>query len=227
MADFAERFTDPALVARYAEGPPRFMPGYADVQTMTGVLLAERAGPEAEILVIGAGGGLEMKRLAAIQPGWSLTGVDPAPAMLALARTVLGEEGARVRLIEGVIDDAPPGPFGGACALLTLHFLGQAERARTLAEIRRRLMPGAAFVAAHLSIPQEPAARARWLDRYAAFAAAQGAEPELIAQARAGMDDTVDLLDPATDEKLLREAGFADIAPFYAGFTWRGWVGYA
>jgi len=35
------------------------------------------------------------------------------------------------------------------------------------------------------------------------------------------------LLDPEHDAQLLSEAGFRDVAMFYAAFTWRGWVGYA
>ena len=32
-------------------------------------------------------------------------------------------------------------------------------------------------------------------------------------------------LSPEQDEALLREAGFTDVRLFYAGFTFRGWVG--
>ena len=42
---------------------------------------------------------------------------------------------------------------------------------------RRRLRPGAPFVAAHLSFPQAPGERERWLGRYAAFVASSGVEP--------------------------------------------------
>lgn len=34
------------------------------------------------------------------------------------------------------------------------------------------------------------------------------------------------LLSPEQDEAILRDAGFADVTLFYAGFTFRGWVGY-
>jgi tRNA (cmo5U34)-methyltransferase len=53
-------FTDKEAVARYAEGPPRQVPGFADLQRMAMLLLAEKAPPAAEILVLGAGGGLEL-----------------------------------------------------------------------------------------------------------------------------------------------------------------------
>ena len=37
-------FSDPAAVARYAEGPLRFVPAFHDLQRMAALLLAERAG---------------------------------------------------------------------------------------------------------------------------------------------------------------------------------------
>ncbi len=223
---FLDRFADPEAVANYAENPPRYVPGFADLHRMTGVLLAEQVPDDAHILVLGAGGGLELKALASDYPGWRFTGVDPAGAMLGLAARTLGREAQRAELIEGYIDDAPPGPFDGAVCLLTLHFLDAGERTRTAAAIRQRLRPGAPFVAAHGSFPQD-ASRERWLDRYAAFAIASGAVPEQAHGARDAVSKAVNMLSPEQDEAVLRAAGFRDVTSFYAAFTWRGWVGYA
>ncbi len=219
-------FSDPAAVARYVEGPPRFVPGFADMQRMSGILLAERAPENARVLVLGAGGGLELKAFATAQPGWSFDGVDPAGEMLKLAARTLGPLASRARLHQGYIDDAPEGPFDAAACLLTLHFLDTAERLRTLSEIHRRLKPGAPFVAAHSSFPQDEG-RAQWLSRYAAFAIASGADPVQVGGARAAVDAHLNMLSPEQDEAVLREAGFSDVSLFYAAFTWRGWVAYA
>jgi tRNA (cmo5U34)-methyltransferase len=224
---FVAAFSDPAAVARYAEGPPRFVPGFTDLHRMTGILLAERAAPDARVLVLGAGGGLELKALAEARPGWHFVGVDPAAAMLQQAERTLGALNARVQLQQGYIDDAPDGPFDAATCLLTLHFLAADERRRTAAEIHRRLKPGAPFVAAHSSFPQAASGRARWLSRYAAFAVASGADPDLTEKARGAVEAHLSLLDPEQDAQVLREAGFRDVELFYAAFTWRGWVGYA
>jgi tRNA (cmo5U34)-methyltransferase len=55
-----------------------------------------------------------------------------------------------------------------------LHFLSHDERLHTLTERARRLKPGAPLVVAHHSFPQSEHEKARWLDRYAAFAVASG-----------------------------------------------------
>lgn len=224
---FLDSFKDPAAVARYTEGPRRFVPGLDGLHRMTGLLLAERVPDDAHILVLGAGGGSEMKAMAEAHPGWHFTGVDPAGPMLDLAAEVLGPDAHRAELIEGYIDDAPAGPFDGATCLLTLHFLAVEERIRTATEIAKRLKPGAPFVAAHGSFPQEAGTRDRWLDRYAAFAIASGGDPEQVAKGREVVATHVAMLSPEADEDVLRAAGFHDVEQFYAAFTWRGWVGYA
>jgi tRNA (cmo5U34)-methyltransferase len=224
---FLRGFSDPEAVARYMDGPRRFVPGLADLHRMTAILLGERAPPDAKVLVLGAGGGLELKALAEAHPGWTFVGVDPAKPMLDLAAKTLGSLASRVEFVEGYIDDAPEGPFDAATCLLTLHFLDDAERRRTAGEIQRRLIPEAPFVAAHTSFPQASDERAVWLSRYAAFAVASGAEPEMVNKARGAVDSMLNMLNPQEDEAVLRAAGFANVSLFYAAFTWRGWIAHA
>jgi tRNA (cmo5U34)-methyltransferase len=219
----SEMFADPASVARYAEDTPRKVPGFADLQRMASLLLAEHAPEAADILVLGAGGGLELKAFAGAWPRWSFTGVDPSAAMLGLARDVLGPLAPKVRFVQGFIEDAPPGPFDGATCLLTLHFLPKPERLRTLRELRRRLKPRATLVVAHHSRPRDGALE-RWLARSVMFANASGADPARVAASAAAMAQRLPLLSTEEDEALLEEAGFSDVALFYAGFTFRGWV---
>jgi len=222
-----DRFSDPQAVARYAEGPPRLVPGFDGLQRMAGVLLAERAPDDARVLVLGAGGGLELRAFAQARPGWTFDGADPAAEMLKLAERTLGPLVARARLHHGYIDDAPAGPFDAATCLLTLHFVALEARRQAAAEVRRRLKPGAPFVVAHLSVPQGAGERALWLSRYAAFAVASGVAPEQAAHARATVDAQLTILTPEQDEAILREAGFSDVGLFYAGLAFRGWVAYA
>ena len=96
---FLDMFSDPERIAHYADGPRRFTPGLNAVHRMTAILLAEQAPADAHVLVLGAGGGLELAALAQAQGGWRFTGVDPAGPMLDLARRALAhtERGPSVR----------------------------------------------------------------------------------------------------------------------------------
>ncbi len=220
-------FSDPQSVARYAENPPRMVPGFADLLRMTTLLLAERVLDDARVLVLGAGGGLDLKAFAQFHPGWTFDGVDPSAEMLKLAEQTLEPLASRARLHQGYIEDAPEDPFDAAACLLTLHFVSPEERLRMVAEVHRRLKPGAPFVVAHFSFPQGEGERALWLSRYADFAVASGIEPAKAENARAGVDAHLNILTPEEDEAILRQAGFSNVSLFYVGFTFRGWVAYA
>ncbi|MFN4013712.1 MAG: class I SAM-dependent methyltransferase [Reyranella sp.] len=219
----APPFDAPAMIADYVAATPRKVPGFADLHRMAMLLLAEQAPAAAEILVVGAGGGLELKALAEAQPDWRFVGIDPSAGMLDLARRVLGPLGARVDLRQGFVDNAPPGPVDGATCLLTLHFLRREERLHTLREIRRRLKPGAPLVVAHHSVPDGGAATA-WLARSAVFAGGPNPDFAKAQISAARMAEHLPLLSADEEAAVQREAGFSDVALFYAGFSFRGWV---
>lgn len=220
-------FNDSAAVAHYPAGPARQVPGLHALHRMSTLLLAERVPDDGRVLVLGAGGGLELKAFADAQPRWRFIGIDPSVPMLKLAQDLLGPQAARVDFIEGVIDDAPATPCDGATCLLTLHFLSAEQRLHTLRGLRRRLKPGAPLVVAHHSFPQGPGEQRRWLERYAAFAIASGVPPADARRAIEAMPVRLPLLSPGQDEALLRQAGFDGVELFYAAFTFKGWVAHA
>lgn len=228
MTDRSKFFADASLVASYAERAPRTVPGYHDVHTMASVLLAERAPQDARVLALGAGGGLELKALAGRHPEWTFLAVDPSTPMLDLAVATLGPLAARVDLHRGYVDDAPDGPFDAATAFLLLHLVDREERVRTVAEVRRRLRPGAPFVVMHMSYPQsDDVERELWLDRHVRYLEASGLEREYVQKAGAMLREHVPALSPEEDRDVLEAAGLTDVTQFFSAFAFRGWVGYA
>ena len=219
-------FPDSAAVAQYAVNLVKQVPGLHALHKMAHVLLAEHVPTNGRVLVLGAGGGMELKALAQASPAWRFTGVDPSPEMLALAKRTLGEFACRVDFVEGLVESAPDREFDGATCLLTLHFIPEEDRRRTLVEVHRRLKPGAPFVVAHHSFPQQAKEKAQWLARYAAFAKASGIPSSKAESAFAAISERLPLLSPEQDEVLLKDAGFVDVSLFYAGFTFRGWIAY-
>lgn len=224
MPDTNTAFSNASALANYAEKTARLVPGLHDLQTMAALLVAEHAPESANVLVVGAGGGMELKALAEAHSQWRFVGVDPSQPMLDLAAAALGALADRVQLHHGYTDTAPTGPFDAATCLLTMHFVPVEERKSTLMEIHRRLKPGAPFVMAHLSFPQGPEEREVWLSRYVAFAVASGVDAENARKAATAIGSTLPLLGPEREEQLLEEAGFANVRLFYAGMAFRGWV---
>jgi len=219
-------FAEPATIASYAERTRRVVPGLDVMHRLVDQILSETAPDGARILVVGAGGGLEIDHLATHHPNWSFDGVDPSPQMLALARETIGENARRVNLHEGVAGCAPEGPFDGATCLLTLHFLSDEERIATLSEIRRRLLPAAPLLTFHHTASDGPDSLT-WFQRYARYSPDPGTEPADVMRSAAAMSRRLPTLGPQEEEALLRNAGFSDIGLFYAALTFRGWVAYA
>ncbi|UJW84490.1 methyltransferase [Devosia sp. SL43] len=211
----------------YADGPPRQVPGFADLHRMVSMLLAERVPADGGVLVLGAGGGLELKALAEQHPGWSFDGADPSADMLTLARETVGSAIDRVQLHHGYVDVAPDGPFDGAVSLLTFHFIPRNERLDTLRQLRRRLKPGAPLVLAHISFPQTEPERSQWIARHVRWPAAPGTSEAQLEAAQLAIGTRLSILAPDEEEGMLREAGFSGVSLFYAALSFRGWVAYA
>lgn len=223
-------YATPDRVRGYLEhGPPAFAPGHAGLLQMIAVLLAERMPPDGTALVIGAGGGLEIRYLAGVEPSWRFVGVDPAPAMLDLARaTVGGAAGDRLRLIEGTVVDAPAGPFDAATCLLVLGLVpDDGGKLDLLAQARTRLKPGAPFVLVDQCFDRDALDFDGRLDRYAAFARRSGVDGDVVAGARVAVRALATGAPAWRNEQLLAQAGFRDAEVFYVGMAWRGWVAYA
>ena len=219
-------FSGPATHS-YADGPPRQVPGFAGLHRMTTMLLAERMPGDGRVLVLGAGGGLELKAFAEAHPGWSFDGVDPSADMLRLASEMVAPYAERIRLHQGYIESAPEGPFDAATSLLTFHFIPREQRLETLRQIRRRLKPGAPLVLAHISFPQGEPERSMWIARHVAFGAPDGTDPAQLQSSREAIGTRLSILAPEDEEAMLREAGFDGVSLFYAGFSFKGWVAYA
>lgn len=219
-------FSDPVTISSYARMAERNVPALRDLHRMVSLLLAEKVPTDGRILVLGAGGGLELRAMAALNPGWCFDGVDPSLQMLDQARAVTREVANRITLHEGYIEDAPEGPFDGATCLLTLHFLSREERVRTLRDICRRLHPGAPLVVVHHSFENDDAGKDKWLSRFASYiATSEMADVGNDINVEA-MKERLPVLSPEQDVSALHEAGFSQVELFYAALTFRGWVAY-
>ncbi|MDN5217304.1 class I SAM-dependent methyltransferase [Fulvivirgaceae bacterium BMA12] len=100
-----------------------------------------------ELLVVGCGTGNEI--LAFRQSGldWPITGIDPSPEMIALARKKVADHKNISIACRQVQDLAPSGLFGAATLILVLHFLPDDGAKQNLLEsISSRLEANSPFV---------------------------------------------------------------------------------
>jgi tRNA (cmo5U34)-methyltransferase len=228
LENLADIFKNAEHAARYAEGPRRFVPGFDGLHRIMLQVLRERMPKDGKVLVLGAGGGLEILTMAQAEHEWTFCGVDPSAEMLAAARLTLGDAASRVDWIEGLIFDAPRTLFDGGTCMLTLHFVpDDGAKLDTLKAMRARLKPGAPFVIAHMAIDKNATDADLQFERYARYSEDSGTDPEMVARARTHVKAMLHSVGPGRDEALLKEAGFTGVELVFAGLVWRGWVGYA
>jgi tRNA (cmo5U34)-methyltransferase len=219
-------FSDPALISSYVQRTRRAIPGLDVMHHIVDQILSETTPGDGRILVVGAGGGLEIRHLAERHPAWTFDGVDPSAQMLELARQTTASSAEHISLHEGDASCAPPGPFDGATCLLVLHFLDAEERLATLSQIRQRLQPGAPLLTFNHTASAGPD-RLTWFQRHARYAADPGTDTAELMRRAAAMATQLPALSPLEEETLLRDAGFSDVGLYYAALTFRGWVAYA
>lgn len=176
--------------------------------------------PDARILCIGAGTGMEMTHLAALHPGWRFTAVEPSAAMLQVCRQRAEREGfaERCTFHEGFLSSLPLAePFHGATCLLVSQFvLDPAERVGLFADIADRLHPSGRLFSADLAAP--PDAFDTLLRTWYGLSTDTVATDESMKRARAMYAKAVAILPPATVADLIAAGGFREpVQVFQAG----------
>lgn len=130
------------------------IPGYDTALSLSKSLLETVLPPAANLLVAGAGTGNEAALFASDNPGWKVTGFDPSPAMIEIAKSKVAKQNLadRVSLVEGFADSLPEKPlFDAATSILVMHFLpDDGSKDEFVREISKRLKPRAKFVLADL-----------------------------------------------------------------------------
>jgi len=182
---------------------------------------------DARILMAGAGTGAEARYLAARNPGWRFTRVDPSAAMLAVARRHAEAEAfaGRCTFLADYVSATPPEAHDAATSLLVSLFLTEtAARQSFFEDIAARLKPGGRLfnldLCADRPAPGFTEALALWLH----LLRQSGVVEEMRANwvNRFGRDFGVH--GPSGLEALIEAAGFTPPAPVFQAAMMRGWT---
>ena len=215
-----------AASENYERGPRWFVPGYDASHVMAAVLLHDRIGEQGHIMVVGAGGGVELSVFASECPGWKFTAVDPSAEMLRQAKAKLDSVGAanRVTWVQGEVEKSLKGPFDAATSFLALNFVDVDRRLAILRDIHARLKKDAPFLIIDGCSDKNSPRYDDDLRVYAAFARRNGAPADLVQRAVEMQRDNLHGVLPEREVALLSEAGFVDARLFYAGLSVFGWI---
>ncbi|MGC5698968.1 class I SAM-dependent methyltransferase [Pseudomonas sp. NFXW11] len=224
-----EKF-DSSRANEYARQSRIALAGYDACHDLAACMLAAKLGPScpAKVLVVGAGGtAQEIIAMAALEPGWRFTAVDPSAPMLEAATQQLQASQLlhRTEVHLGHVDDLPAAPsFDAATLIGVLHHLnGDEPKRQILRAIQARLKPGAPLVVAgnHYAYASQPLLLQAWGQRWRQ----QGASAEEV-QAKLGK--ILQGADPphseAAVQALLHDAGFGQATRFFSSLFWGAWM---
>ncbi len=219
---------DEERARRYDRNARQAVPGYEELHSMTASLLDVKLSKEAQVLVVGAGTGMELLTLAAQHPQWQLTGVDPSAEMLALAQERIQERSwsDRVQLHVGHTHELPDAErYDAATCLLVIHHLSDTVEQRILLHnIAQRLKSGAPLIVAEM-IGDTTSSQFRqfltaWKSRQLAF----GATAEEVEQRAQTISSVVRFSSEGALRDLLSGAGFVDLQRFFTAYFYGGWM---
>lgn len=208
-ADRAAHYDEQAAVA-LAGAPAMYELG---VSALTAALDGQDA---ASILFVGVGTGAELAPYTRFDvPGWRFTGVDPSEAMLAVARARLEAAGllARTHIHHGELRTLPAGPpFAGAQMMGVLHHVdGEEARHALLADVARRLEPGAPLVVG-CRVGMDPVLLDVELRRWRAY----GVPREDLERRRERLREMAPVASDAALVAMLARAGFGEPRRLFA-----------
>ena len=224
-----ERESESADRARSYDADVRAaVPGYEVLHETVAAILTNELGNEASVLVVGAGTGEEVMRLAQGNPGWRFTAEDPAGAMLVVAREKLAAAGVadRVELFEGLVQDLPRTErYDAATLILVHHFLpDDGAKLDMLQAIAARLNPGAPLVISSMHGDLAARATERLYQAWRQRQIANGMATSDAAAMFQGLPEVVRFVPESRIVELLRQASFGDVEPIFKAFVIGGWL---
>lgn len=183
---------------------------------------------DAHILCVGAGTGEELARLAAANPGWIFTAVEPSGPMLDVCRQRASAEGFadRCHFHEGYLDSLKTtAQYDAAtCFLVSQFILDEHARSEFFGEIAARLKPGGLLASADLSADVNSAAYDVLLHAWVRMTTGGEVSDEAIERMRNAYANDVGVLPPERVASIIEAGGFTPPVLFFHANLIHAWI---
>lgn len=227
IADFDR--SPPVHTAQYDRSIRLFTAGYESMFLMSYAFLHSMIPEDAELLVVGAGTGMEICTFGKLNPRWKFMGVDPSAEMLSIARRKTDEANIsdRVKLFNGYTHDlAETETYDAATCVLVMHFLpDDGAKLQLLKSIAAHLKSGAPLVLVDgFGAPGSDQFR-QTVTAWKLYVKAQGVDPQMVEDGFNGQIlKRLQFVPEERIKSLLKVAGFENPSRFFTGFLYGGWV---
>ncbi len=206
----------------------QMIPGYGFMHRLTEVFLGAELPETASILMVGAGTGAEVVACGTRHSGWTISAIDPSPAMVKRGREKTDANGLSDRvhwhdtsLKKLEVEE----PFDAATLLLVLHFLpDDGGKGALLEHIAERLKPGAPLVVSTFVGDPTNTRTKKIYELSRAYAIASGVTPAEATEKFNLARTDVHLVPEERIKTLLRNAGFIDVQRVLQGLAMITWV---
>lgn len=226
MSNHVDNHFNSDFARNYEAGIRMTLPTYDQLFPLTNSFLRTRVADDANILVVGAGGGAELLSLSQANPNWRFTGVDPSEPILNLAKYNVDQAAItdKVQLFHGFTNQLPAEPIydGATCILVLHHVQDDGSKLELLTSIAQRLKPGAPLVLVSRFGDREAIEFQLTTEAMIQRFLSNGEKLEEINQALEVYLNMPFVSEERT-KQLLNEAGFHQVTHFFRTYHFGGW----
>ena len=205
----------------------RSVPFYAEMQRMTGELAADFAQPGTELYDLGCSTGTTLELLdPLLDPEVGFVGVDNSPEMLEKARAKLNlKSGRKLRLDCADLHDLSGIENASVVILtLTLQFVRPLHRERLVRMIANGTVSNGCLILIEKLTESDTTFNRLFIEYYYRMKRRHGYSELDISQKRVALENVLFPYRPEENERLLLDAGYSRVQPFFRWYNFGGFV---
>jgi tRNA (cmo5U34)-methyltransferase len=204
------------------------IPGYEALHQMVLAFLRFKLPKIANLLIVGAGSGMELVTFGKENLQWQLLGLDPSANMLAIARKKIEQQGLseRVKLFQGYTHELPETIlYDAATCILVMHFLpDDGSKLALLESIAQKIKPAANFILVDMFGEKNTALFEQLVSIWRLYSQGIGLNSEILEQREQALRESIHPIPEPRVLELLQQAGFGNTMQFYTGLIFGGWI---
>ena len=218
----------PIAGSEYDDMVRQALPGYEAMHQMALACLRARLLDEANLLIVGAGTGMELIKFSKSNLKWQVSGVNPSENMLAIAKNKIQQYGLseQVKLFQGYTNDLPETSiYDAVTSILVMHFIpDDGGKLAFLKSISSRMKSSSIFILVDVFGEKGTDDFREMISLVKSFWEETGITEAKKSEILETMENGVYPISETRVLQLLEQAGFSKVMRFYTGLWVGGWM---